>query len=419
MKSIKFFVKLITLFFFIISCSEGEDDQIFLKKEVSSSKAVYAKGKSIKYPEKLDNELIIAYKKDIAEAYKKSLRVKYEITSYKTCNCNNTRIEKWVFPSGIDVEGRKDDIVQEGGVEGVDYQFIYPNQNTTPSNTIINQSNRFIASFIKPIGERLVTVAIIDTGINLTSLGQIQPFLYNNTPNMSSCIKEVSGWDFVNHDNNIFDDNGHGTIVTNIIMNKLKNEGIDNYQILPVKAFNKFGVGTTFDILCSYLYVISKPEVSIINMSFGWYKHPSDLLSIFILENSQILHLTSAGNDDNNNDDLEHFPSSIIHENILSIGSYYKSNNDIVKSKFSNYGKCSVDFLSNGDRIPFYNHATNTTYFVSGTSYATPYVTAYAMKYFLKGHKTPSQILNQLAINTRVFNSTNLFPVVYKNRIIK
>ncbi|WP_159025739.1 S8 family serine peptidase [Aquimarina sp. Aq78] len=402
----------------ITSCKD--DNGAFLYEDASKNQDAIGNNKSnihsIKIPKQLKNELIVEFTDTTTEADQNALRQKYNVIDYKACNCDNKRVQKWVFDQNSYTEGRKDDIAQEGGVEGTDYQFYYYNENITPNLIPTGQPIGLINSSIRPVNDiNPVTIAIIDTGIDLNMLQNTQPFLYNNGSQGSSCNTnyEISGWDFVNHDNNMFDDNGHGTIVADIIMKKLKDHNINDYQILALKAFDKDGAGTTFDILCSYLYAVSKPEVSVINMSFGWYQYPSDLLSKFINVNTNILHLTSAGNSDNDNDNLDHFPSSIYHNNVLSIGSYHEHNNYLKKSNFSNYGIFSVDFLSKGEKVSFYNHT------VEGTSFAAPFVAAKAMKYYLQGYRTPQQMVDQLRINAHILNNENPLSVRFKDRVIK
>ncbi|WP_103068344.1 S8 family peptidase [Aquimarina sediminis] len=397
------------------------------------------------YPIKSTTELIVEYQSGFPERKKEDLRKKYNVKRYEKCDCTNSRIEKWEFDPRVDLEGRNELITQEGGIEGTDYQFFYDNENSTPGvsgSTAAGQSDLLISSYIKASNSG-VTIAILDTGINLTRLPQSYPFLYGTNSDMTLCEEgeetEVSGWDFVNHDNDVYDDNGHGTVVTSIIIDKLFDEDISDYQILPVKAFNDLGKTTTFTLLCSYLYAVDKPSVSVINMSFGWYGPSGSLFPKFILENPDILHITSSGNDGINNDDNVHYPSSYTSNNILGIGSFsikkrkeiveplpfdsramgisLLSPREIIKSTFSNFGVTSVDFLSVGDQVSFYDNNGN-HYLVSGTSYAAPLVTAKAAMYYQNGHITPTAITEQLRLNGTLLAYYSL-PIYYGDRIIE
>ncbi|GGX03554.1 S8 family peptidase [Aquimarina muelleri] len=417
MKCLKPLFASLILYFFIFGCAPEDLDKPITNHNSNKNNAV-------NLPVKSTNELIIEYKHGMNNSMKNNLRRKYNVKRFEKCDCINDRIEKWEFDPNVDIEGRNDQITQEGGVEGTDYQFFYANENISPttlSTITSSHSNELITSFLKP--NSTLTIAVLDTGINLNKLPHRDPFLYTLTSNEILCKEneageEISGWDFINSDNDIYDDNGHGTIVSSIIKSKLDNENITNYQILPVKVFNHLGKTSTFKLLCGYLYTVNKPSVSIINMSFGWYSAPSRLLYKFISENPDILHISSSGNDNHDNDSVAHYPSSYDNNNVLAIGSFsIRNRSEIVKSTFSNYGNTSVDFLSVGDQVSFYDN-TGTHYLVSGTSYAAPLVAAKSAIHYLSGYTTPVEITNQLRINGTSLISGSM-PTYYGDRIIE
>ena len=86
-----------------------------------------------------------------------------------------------------------------------------------------------------------------------------RPFLYNRREEEpcrnEANLEDYSGWDFVNSDNNIYDDNGHGTVVTYLMYKKMMAQNVD-FQILPIKAFNQQGEGNYFDIPMFYISLI-------------------------------------------------------------------------------------------------------------------------------------------------------------------
>lgn len=417
MKCLKPLLPLLIIYFFIFGCTTEDIDKPITNQSSS-------KNNPVNLPIRSANELIIAYKQGINTSKKNNLRRKYNVKRFEKCDCTNDRIEKWEFDPSVDIEGRNDQITQEGGIEGTDYQFFYTNENTSPTTlaTITSShSNSLITSFLKP--NSTITIAVLDTGINLNKLPYRDPFLYTSTSNARLCKEneegeEISGWDFINSDNDVYDDNGHGTIVSSIIKSKLDNENITDYRILPVKVFDHLGKTSTFKLLCGYLYTVNKPSVSIINMSFGWYSTPSSLFHKFISENPDILHISSSGNDNHDNESVAHYPSSYNNNNVLGIGSFSVQNRaEIVKSSFSNYGITSVDFLSLGDQVSFYDN-DGALYLVSGTSYAAPLVAAKSAIYYLSGYTTPVEITNQLRINGTLLISGSL-PTYYGDRVIE
>ncbi len=366
-------------------------------------------------------ELIIEYPEDmdINEAQKENLRQSHGVIDYVTCDCSNKQIEKWVFGNGVNIEEEEAEI-KDKGID-VENEFYYSNSYSIPTSltvTNIEQDLTLIKSNIVSAPSK-ITIATLDTGIDLNQLPNTGPFLYKLRPNEQGCVEngkqEISGWDFVNHDNNPHDDNGHGTIVNGIIKSGLSGNYSNDYEILPVKVFDHNGEGSYFNLLCGYKYATSKPSVSIINMSFGWYYKKGRLLNRYIAQNNHILHITSAGNDTSNNDIDPHYPSSYRHHHTVAIGSIDASKTRI--ADFSNYGTTSVDFLSLGDNVIF-KDINDDKYIVSGTSYAVPFVTVKSTIQFIDGYVRPRDILQQLHKNATPLDSGITVPVRCKDKII-
>ncbi|MHB0977119.1 MAG: S8 family serine peptidase [Candidatus Aquicultorales bacterium] len=104
-----------------------------------------------------------------------------------------------------------------------------------------------------------VKVAVVDTGVD-----------YNH-PDLAG--KVIQGYDFVNHDSNPMDDEGHGTHVAGIIgaatNNSLGVAGMGwNAQILAVKVLDEIGQGTPDDIADGIRYAADN-GAKIINLSLG------------------------------------------------------------------------------------------------------------------------------------------------------
>ena len=234
-----------------------------------------------------------------------------------------------------------------------------------------------------------VTIAVLDTGIDYNYFGFNQPFLYNNTTQPEPCkatgMEDYYGWDFVNQDNDPFDDGyGHGTRVSYLIKEILREHNV-NFQILPVKVFDQNGEGSYFDILCGFKYAVNKGDVDIINMSFGWYHDRYELLQRFIQESEErVLITASAGNYAVDTDIVPHFPSGYENPNIISTAALQGFTNGIGLASFSNYGISSVDIAAKGENIPFYI-APNDFILLSGTSYANAVVSAHAGIQYTQG----------------------------------
>ncbi|MCB0374328.1 MAG: S8 family serine peptidase [Sinomicrobium sp.] len=338
-------------------------------------------------------EIIIKYKDRISDREKAGIRKRHEVLSYKECNCADERLELWRFKTDkdvelisedqaiIDIERRRAQAKADPGLEGTDFNFIVnvvedindkPDYRGIPRDKIVRRNTG-------------VTVAVLDTGLDYNYEGFQRPFIYNSVASGTNGVyggyMDRFGWDLVSQDNDPLDDNGHGTAITYFITSALEQQGIYDYQILPVKVADREGKASFFDLLCGFKYALNKPGVAVINLSLGWYGESSNFFAEFIAEALQknILIVTSAGNGSSNNDKEPHYPSSYPDQNIISIAGMNK--NMTALASYSNYGKESVDFAAVSENIPF--NVDGITHLVSGTSFASAFATAHvaALRY--------------------------------------
>ncbi len=248
-------------------------------------------------------------------------------SSVKECTCGaNILIYESTEP--INAEGT---IIQantsggpndEGIYFGLNY-YVQPDILDIPTSTNgspgMNQAvlNRLANNNQTPI------VAFLDTGIDYNLLPD--EILLNEVTNCFNGT-DAFGWNFIDNNNNIFDNRGHGTGVVMAYLNTLKNEGVplNSQRILPVKVLDDCGRGTIFSVICGMYYAKEK-GASIINNSWGIYNNNLQLQEtvIDLDENCNIRMVCSAGNLNENLDQTEHFPSgySNIFSRILPDGS--------------------------------------------------------------------------------------------------
>jgi len=187
------------------------------------------------------------------------------------------------------------------------------------------------------------------------------------------------------------DDKGHGTFVAKIISDRLDSLQIP-YEILPIKAFDENGIGTYFSATCALKYAVSKPDVDIVNMSFGWGQLDSQIImkSFFDENRNKVLFLTSAGNNgaDTDLEGNSHFPSGYDSKNLLTVGGYVASQepdlpmddmesgelNSLILSPQSNFGASSIDIAA---PFTFYETLISSSCLIDikleGTSYSSPF----------------------------------------------
>ncbi|WP_452597820.1 S8 family serine peptidase [Pontimicrobium sp. MEBiC01747] len=359
-------------------------------------------------------EFIVHYNIGTTNLQKEALRNMYEVQSYKQCSCQDDTLELWRFAQDLtesQLEEKKSTASDDPDLDGASLN----NGVQLPNNyfgSAILDGDIDQALNLQVESNENITVAILDTGVNYIAGGFTEPFLYNNSANKqceATNSKDLYGWDFVNEDNDPFDDHNHGTQIASIINSNLINKGI-SHQILPVKVFDADGKTNTFRILCGLKYALSKPEVAIINMSFGSYSYQELFDRILANYSNRVLIVASAGNQTNDNDEIPHYPSSYEHDNIISIAGMetitdYTAesyNNSNLLAWYSNYGVNNVDIAAPGNDYSFTINGQSTT--VQGTSFASAFV-AYKSAALYSIGDSPLVLKNKVIDNSTEFVS--------------
>ena len=185
-----------------------------------------------------------------------------------------------------------DSLIEEG--------LAFPLNETILGRYKANYTNRHLAD--KPL------VVVMDTGLDYHHFSGVTslPIWFN--PNGSTCntiSPDFIGWDFVHDHHSPYDDHPgkHGTQIALMINEQAQG----NVQIMPLKTFDRNGVGSFFNILCGFEYIINRSRKMhvpvIINASWGFYLPDENAPLIPIFDNyvqklaeSNILLVTAAGN---------------------------------------------------------------------------------------------------------------------------
>ena len=210
-------------------------------------------------------------------------------------------------------------------------------------------------------GSSEVIVAVIDTGIDYNHLDLNDNYL-------------SGGYDWVNHDSDPMDDNGHGTHCAGIIGAEGNNgEGIAgmnwHIKLLAEKVIKANGNGTQWDFGKGVVHAVNN-GADIISISLGWFDDPDGFLrqAIQFAYNQNRLCIACSHNDSSN---IIRFPAR--YPEVIAVGATDQSDS---RCSWSNYGP-DLDIVAPGDNI--YSTLPNNSYGnLSGTSMACPHVAGVA-----------------------------------------
>jgi len=256
-----------------------------------------------------------------------------------------------------------------------------------------------------------VCVAIIDTGI---------------APHMDFLIpfNHVSYfYDFVNNQSEIYDDNGHGTIVSGIIAGSGIKGGKKNIGIAPMselvilKCLNEKGQTTTIEMLNAMQWIFDnykKYNIKIVCMSFGATPISENdplIMGAEVLWNEGIIVVAAAGNSGPEYHSIKSPGSS---KKIITVGSIDDGRNIDNSLSFDKKNLSIPDFSSRGPAFGLYKPdlltpgvdivSTNREFGygkMSGTSVSTPIVAGVCALIMEKYHNNiaPNQVKELLLSN--------------------
>ncbi|MBO1928201.1 S8 family serine peptidase [Thiomicrorhabdus sp. 6S2-11] len=237
--------------------------------------------------------------------------------------------------------------------------------------------------------QEAIVVAVIDSGVAI-SHPDLQPNIWvnldENDSNGDGYVGDLHGYNFVDGNTDVTDQNGHGTHVAGVIgaqsNNGLGIHGIADgkVKIMALKVLDENGSGNLSDAANALEYAI-KNGAKISNNSYGGATE-SAVLTAMIESSPEHLFVAAAGNSGANLDSSlfglsllssNSYPASATSENILSVAAIDNQGN---LADYSNYGNESVDIAAFGTDV--YSTIPGGYAYMSGTSMASPVVTGIA-----------------------------------------
>lgn len=208
-------------------------------------------------------------------------------------------------------------------------------------------------------GSNDVVVAVVDTGVDL------------DHPDLQGRL--LPGYNVVSPDDQPTDDVGHGTHVAGIIAANVNNgEGIAGMtwstKILPVKALDSSGSGTTYSVAQGIIWAADH-GAKVINLSLGNYAEAQFLHdAIKYAYDHDAVIIAATGND---NTERPGYPAA--YPEVLSVSA---TDANQKRASFSNFGDY-IDVMAPGESIAS-TYPGNQYAALSGTSMASPHVAALA-----------------------------------------
>jgi subtilisin family serine protease len=225
-----------------------------------------------------------------------------------------------------------------------------------------------------------VIVAVIDTGVQL------------DHADLSANIG--SGFDFVNNDNQAYDDNGHGTHVAGIVGASNNGEGTvgpsNSARLMPIKVLNASGYGYLSDVAKGIYYAVDN-GARIINLSLGTTQDTVVLREAVRYAGQRgVLVVAAAGNSYGQSC---MYPAAYA-ESICVVA----TDKDNKLASFSNVGgELSAPGVSN-----YATYLGNRYAYLSGTSMATPHISGAAATLFSFCSACSTTEIRQLLRDTAV-----------------
>lgn len=271
------------------------------------------------------------------------------------------------------------------------YQNIWLNQRELPNFAFVDtDSDGFITFRDLNQSQNASFVSDFNNNGRIDAGDLLQDTRYENGVDNdgNGYIDDLIGWDWVNNDNDPYDDNNHGTHTSGTIgatgFNGTGVIGVSpNVQLMALKFLSASGSGSTANAVRAQDYYtaasVANPSGEFIATSNSWGGggYSQALMdSIIGAARKDILFVAAAGNNSANTDTTANYPSNystlttVGYESVISVAAITSTG---ALASFSNYGASTVDLGAPG--VSIYSTVAGGGYAsYQGTSMATPHV---------------------------------------------
>jgi subtilisin family serine protease len=210
-------------------------------------------------------------------------------------------------------------------------------------------------------GSSDVVVAVVDSGVDYAH-PDLENNIWSNPGEVAGdgedndgngYIDDVRGFDFVDSDNDPYDENGHGTHVAGTIGAQGDNgdgmTGVNwDVSIMPVRGADAGGNIGVVEIIDSFQYACDN-GAHVVNGSFGGFEKSAAVRTV-IEECPHVLFVFAAGNEglDVDRSGNHTYPCSYTLPNIVCVAATGRTDR---LAEFSNYGDVRVDIAAPGVSI--------------------------------------------------------------------
>ncbi|HLF64017.1 MAG TPA: S8 family serine peptidase [Saprospiraceae bacterium] len=271
-------------------------------------------------PIESDN-LIIHFPAGMTVAQIQSVRDSVMPDYIDSCLCD-PRLQNWRWETAPDlnIEETVSQLAEQSRKEGTGFSAslnyivnaFEPGQEKGTPNLLRLDGGQYYT----PAGK---LIAILDTGLDTFYARDRRLALYSDVIGRCAPVG-TKGWNFIEENSDISDDNGHGTAVTGVIARTLLNASVHGEYtcgatFLVLKTLNEDGTGNMFDAICAIQYAV-QTGAEVINMSWGYYNVDNaffrdSILTLLTPSGEHPVMVTSMGNYGKKNvGDYRHYPSN-------------------------------------------------------------------------------------------------------------